>query len=59
MEAPQPVTDEGGRPSPRRWAAPVSAFSAALVLAALAVVTSLATSAVPPEWTWLRDGRLL
>jgi hypothetical protein len=51
---------EGARmPSGRRWLAPSLAFLAALVLAALAVVTNLATTAVPVSWSWARDGWIL
>lgn len=49
----------GARRSPARWVVPLLAFLAALVVAALAVVTNLATAAVPVQWTWLRDGRIL
>src|SRR5262249_2416227 len=45
--------------SPRRWLAPGLAFSAALILAALAVVTNLATTAIPASWTWARNGWVL
>ncbi len=35
------------------------AFAAALTLAVLAVVTNLATNAVPKSWAWASEGRIL
>jgi hypothetical protein len=45
--------------STRLWFASGSAFLAALVLAALAIVINLATNAIPTSWSWTRNGWLL
>lgn len=58
VETSEPLADGVGR-SPARWVVPVLALLAALVVALLAVVTNLATAAVPVGWTWVRDGRVL
>ena len=46
-----------------RWAAAGVAFAAALTVAGLAVVTNLATDAVPASWAWaspsFRDSSIL
>ncbi|MGH3572455.1 MAG: FxSxx-COOH system tetratricopeptide repeat protein [Pseudonocardiaceae bacterium] len=43
----------------RRWAVSAFAFLAALSVAALAVVTNLATAVVPDSLPWLKDGKIL
>ncbi len=48
----------GSRWGPR-WAASASAFLAALSVAALAVVTNLATTVVPDSLPWLKAGAVL
>lgn len=49
----------GGSRGGRRWPAPALAFLATLSLAALAVVTNLATAVVPDSLPWLTDGAIL
>ena len=53
------TTSGGELRAGRRWAAAGVAFAAALTVAGLAVVTNLATNAVPASWAWASDGRVL